>query len=48
MDLKGDRYELSKSKKKFLKEFKKSIKDVNLAKAGKLKLKKADQLISEL
>jgi len=31
-----------------LKEYKQSIKEVNLAKAGKLKLKTADQLLEEL
>ena len=39
----------TKSKKQqFLDEFKEAIEEVNLAKRGKIKLKSADQLLSEL
>ena len=44
----GNRKKQSKSKRDFLKEFKKSVKEVLLAKQGKIKLKKAEQLLSEL
>ncbi|MGZ3828831.1 MAG: hypothetical protein ACXVAY_07960 [Mucilaginibacter sp.] len=36
------------AKARFLKEFKQSVDEVNLAKQGKIKLKKAEQLLSEL
>ena len=39
---------ISPAKARFLKEFKQSIDEVNLAKEGKLKLKTADQLLNEL
>jgi hypothetical protein len=40
--------QISSSKASFLKEFKQSIDEVNLAKGGKIKLRSADQLIDEL
>jgi len=39
---------ISPSKARFLKEFKQSVDEVNLAKQGKLKLKTAEQLLDEL
>ena len=39
---------ISPAKAKFIKEFKQSAEDVNLAKQGKKKLKTADQLLNEL
>lgn len=39
---------ISPAKAHFLKEFKQSVDEVNLAKQGKLKLKTADQLLDEL
>ncbi len=39
---------ISPSKSRFLKEFKQSVDEVNLAKHGKVKLKTADQLLDEL
>jgi len=37
-----------KSKQQFLKELKEAVEEVNLAKQGKIKLKSAEQLLSEL
>jgi len=39
---------ISKSKARFLKEFKQAVDEVNLAKQGKVKLKSTEQLIDEL
>ncbi len=39
---------ISPSKAQLLKELKASVKEVNLAKEGKIKLKSADQLLDEL
>lgn len=39
---------LSTTKAQFLKEFKASMKEVSLAKQGKVKLKTAEQLLNEL
>jgi hypothetical protein len=39
---------ISPAKARFIKELKASIDEVNLAKQGKIKLKTAEQLISEL
>jgi hypothetical protein len=39
---------ISSSKARFLKEFKQSVDEVNLAKQGKIKLKTAEQLLNEL
>jgi hypothetical protein len=39
---------ISTSKARFLKDFKKAIDDVGLAKEGKIKLKTAEELLDEL
>ncbi len=39
---------ISKSKARFLKDFKQAIDEVGLAKQGKIKLKSAEQLFDEL
>lgn len=39
---------VSARKQKFLDEFKEAVEEVNLAKQGKIKLKSAEQLLSEL
>ncbi|MDB5131382.1 MAG: hypothetical protein JWR02_1131 [Mucilaginibacter sp.] len=39
---------LTKSKARFLKEFKQAVDEVNLAEQGKVKLKTAEQLLDEL
>ena len=39
---------ITKKKEKFLKEFKEAIEEVKLAKAGKIKLKSAKDLLDEL
>ncbi len=39
---------VSSSKQKFLNEFKEAVDQVNLAKQGKIKLKSAEQLLSDV
>jgi hypothetical protein len=39
---------ITKSKARFLKDFKEAIVEVNLAQQGKVKLKTAEQLLNEL